>query len=416
MEKELPFAHWLWLWSKKARRSSMNRTLHSAQLLCTALFLLGSSTIACSRAEAQGAFNVLTRNYNSQRTGANLSEKILNISNVNSGDFGKLFLLPVDDEIYAGILYVSDLPIAGGIHNVIYVATTNNSVYAFDADVLAEPLWFRNFNGASRPTVNSEVRTPCDPYRDFIGNIGIVGTPVIDGLSKTLYFVTRTVENSETVQRLHAIDITTGDERPNSPRVVQASVSGTGAGAHNGQLKFNPQTALQRPALTLSDEGIVYVGWAALCDAGPYHGWMIAYDTRSLEQVGAFNSSPDGDGAGIWMSGAGPSLDGDGCIYFSTGNGSWNGANMFGESVVKVAPRSLSPLDYFTPSNWQSLNTADTDYGTQSQTMLPGTRLLVTGDKEGRLFLLDMCNLGRMEPRQFFQAVSPAIQSSSHQL
>jgi hypothetical protein len=401
---------------EKARRLSMNRISHSARLLCAALFLLGTATIARSRAEAQGAFNVLTRNYNSQRTGANLSEKILNTSNVNSRDFGKLFALPVDDQIYAGILYVSDVPIAGGIHNVIYVATANNSVYAFDADVLAEPLWLRNFNGGGRPTVNSEVRTPCDPYRDFIGNIGIVGTPVIDRLSKALYFVARTVENSETVQRLHAIDITTGDERPNSPRVIQASVPGIGAGAQNGQVRFDPRTALQRPALTLSGDGIVYVGWAALCDMGPYHGWMIAYDSRSLEQVGAFNSSPDGDGAGIWMSGAGPSLDGDGCIYFSTGNGSWNGANMFGESVVKVAPRSLSPLDYFTPYDWQTLNTSDNDYGTQSQTMLPGTRLLVTGDKEGRLFLLDMCDLGRMEPRQSFQAVSPAIQSNSHQL
>ena len=394
----------------------MNRTLHTARLLCTARFLLGVAAIAGSHAEAQGAFNVLTRNYNSQRTGANLSETILNTSNVNSRHFGKLFVLPVDDQIYAGILYVSDVPIAGGIHNVIYVATTNNSVYAFDADALAEPLWFRNFNGAGRPAINSEVKTPCDPYRDFIGNIGIVGTPVIDGSSRTLYFVARTVEDSETVQRLHAIDITTGDERPNSPRVVQANVPGSGAGAHNGQVSFNPRTALQRPALTLSDDGIVYVGWAALCDGGPYHGWMIAYDARSLEPLGAFNSSPDGDGAGIWMFGAGPSLDGDGSVYFSTGNGSWNGANMFGESVVKATARSLSPVDYFTPSNWQSLNNADTDYGTQSQTMLPGTRLLVTGDKEGRLFLLDICDLGQMQPRQSFQAVSLAIQSGSHHL
>src|SRR5262249_41436767 len=147
-------------------------------------FLLAVSTISGAHANAQGAFNVLTRNYNSQRTGANLSETILNTSNVNSRNFGKLYMLPVDDQIYAGILYVSDVAIAGGVHNVIYVATTNNSVYAFDADVLAEPLWVRNFNGAGRPTTNSEVRTPCDPYRDFIGNIGIIGTPVIDGSSK----------------------------------------------------------------------------------------------------------------------------------------------------------------------------------------------------------------------------------------
>src|SRR5215831_6848314 len=241
----------------------MNRIFCKTPSLCTALLLVCVLTIAGTRVEAQGALNVLTRNYNSQRTGANLSETILNTSNVNSRDFGKLYMLPVDDQIFAGILYVSDVALGGGVHNVIYVATTNNTVYAFDADVLAEPLWVRNFNGAGRPTTNSEARTPCDPYRDFIGNIGIIGTPVIDGSSKTYYFVTRTVENGETVQRLHAIDISTGDERPNSPRVVQASVAGNGAGARDGRLSFNPRTALQRSALTLSEDGIVYVAWAA---------------------------------------------------------------------------------------------------------------------------------------------------------
>src|SRR5580658_2322538 len=136
--------------------------------------------------------SVLTRNYNNQRTGANLSETSLNVTNVNSSQFGKLFMLPVDDQVYAGILYVSGLQIAGGTHNVIYAATMNNSVYAFDADSLGPPLWFRNFNGAGQPSTNVLVG---GGYTDFRGDIGIVGTPVIDASAQTMYFVTLTVLN-----------------------------------------------------------------------------------------------------------------------------------------------------------------------------------------------------------------------------
>ena len=187
---------------------------------------------------------VLTRNYNNQRTGANLSETILTTSNVNTNTFGKVFQISVDDQVYAGMLYVPGLTIAGGTHNVVYVATVNNTVYAFDADTGGASLWQRNFNGTGRPTTRAEVGQACGTYNDFSGNIGIIGTPVIDGSSNTIFFVTRTVEGSATVQRLRALDIATGNDRANSPQVIQATVPGTGDGAVGGVIAFNPVTRI----------------------------------------------------------------------------------------------------------------------------------------------------------------------------
>src|SRR5215472_6272016 len=348
-------------------------------------------------AQAGSHAQVLTRAYDNQRTGANLSEKTLKPSIVNSNHFGKLFMLPVDDQIFAGLLYAADVRIAGGRHNVLYVATVNNSVYAFDADRFGPPLWYRNFNGAGRPTRNTEVGQACkDGYRDFIGNIGIIGTPVI-GPDSTMYFVTRTVESAGTVQRLHAIDITTGADRPHSPRAIEAMVPGIGDGSSNSIVLFNPETQNQRPALSLAD-GTLYVGWASFCDTRPYHGWMISYDAATLAQTGVFNASPDGNMAGIWMSGAGPAFDQAGNIYFATGNGTFDGAHEFGESLVKAEAKSLRTLDFFTPSNFNTLNAFDLDFGTQGPIFLPGSHFLVIGGKEGKIYLLDAEHLGAQSP------------------
>src|SRR5580698_7211031 len=191
--------------------------------ICFRHWLIRLALLALGGSLAPGQVSVLTRNYNNQRTGANLAETALNVSNVNPAQFGKLFMLPVDDQVYAGILYVSALQIAGGTHNVIYVATANNSVYAFDADALGSPLWSRNFNGSGQPSASTGVGGNCNPYTDFRGNIGIVGTPVIDASAQTMYFVTRVVLNGTTVQSLHAVNITNGADQPNSPQVIQAS-------------------------------------------------------------------------------------------------------------------------------------------------------------------------------------------------
>lgn len=364
-------------------------------------------------AQAGTHAQVLTRAYDNQRTGANLSEKTLKPSNVSSKNFGKLFMLPVDDQIFAGLLYAGDVRIAGGKHNVLYVATVNNSVYAFDADRFGPPLWSRNFNGGGRPTRNTEVGQACkDGYRDFIGNIGIIGTPVI-GPDSTMYFVTRTVESAGTVQRLHAIAITTGADRPQSPRTIGAVVPGSGDGSTNLVVSFNPVTANQRPALSLAN-GTLYVGWASFCDTRPYHGWMISYDASTLAQTGVFNASPDGNMAGIWMSGAGPAFDQAGNIYFATGNGTFDGVHEFGESLVKAEAKSLRTLDFFTPSNFNTLNDFDLDFGTQGPIMLPGSHFLVIGGKEGKIYLVDTEHLGGQSPgdiqiSQVVQAVDATI-------
>ena len=235
-----------------------------------------------------GTFNVLTRNYDNQRTGANLSERTLQPSNVNSSTFGKVFQLAVDDQIYAQLLYASAVSISGSTHNVVYAATVNNSVYAFDADAGGGALWKMNFNGAGRPPNHGEVGEACGSYNDFSGNMGIVGTPVIDANAQLMYFVSRTVESGAHVQRLHAIDIRTGNERAGGPKLLQFSSPGSGAGSSGGRISFDPKIHNQRSALALSG-GVVYVAWASHCDTGPYHGWVVAFDAGSLAQTGVFN-------------------------------------------------------------------------------------------------------------------------------
>ena len=374
------------------------------------LLVLTLLAVGETKALAQGTFNVLTRNYNNQRTGANLSETQLNISNVNSSQFGKLFMLSVDDQVYTGILYVSSLQIAGGTHNVIYAATNNNTVYAFDADTLGPPLWSRNLNGIGRPLMNTDVGQNCGTYNDYRGNIGIVGTPVIDPSADTIYLVSRTIENGNGVQRLWALDITTGLDRANSPQIIQATFTPSGGLA----TPFGSLTENQRPALALS-QGTVYVAWSSYCDTTPYDGWVLTYDSTSLAQVGAFMSNGQ---AGIWMAGAGPVFDASGNTYYSTGNGNWDGITGFGESLVKLASRTLGVLDYFTPSDYNTLNGNDLDFGSAGPSMLPGTNLLVSGGKDGKIYLLNTTGLGHevsgdVQISQWFQAVDTTVRPGS---
>jgi hypothetical protein len=371
-----------------------NSCPHNRRFWATAFlpaFVLTAFTMAHSQ-----AVNVSTRNYNNQRTGANISETTLTTSNVNSSQFGKLFQNQVDDQVYSGLLYAAGLSIGGATRNVLYVATVNNTVYAFDADAAGAPLWQRNFNGTGRPTRNTEVGSACGAYRDFSGNIGIIGTPVIDESTDIMYFVARTVEGSSTVQRLRAIDTRTGADRM-SPVVISAP-------------SFSSSLNNQRPGLALANN-TVYIGWSSFCDTGSYHGFLMAYDASTLQQVGAFNVTPGGTRAGIWMAGAAPAFDGNGNLYASTGNGDWNGSANFGETLLKLAPRTLSLLDWFTPSNWMSLNNGDLDLGSAGPIFLPGTNMAVIGGKGGgKGYLIDSNSLGHMvsgdtQIRQAFQAV-----------
>lgn len=346
--------------------------------------------------------SVTTQHNDVARTGANLTETVLTTTNVNVSQFGKLFERVVDDEIYGQPLYVNGLDIPGvGTRDVVFVATNNDSVYAFDAanPAAAAPLWFVNYTNPAAgivPVARTDVGQACGTYRDFAGRIGIGGTPVIDAAAQTIYFVTRTNENGTFVQRLHALDIRSGSERPGSPTVIQATVVGTGDGRDaQNNIAFNPRTHNQRAALLL-DRGTVYVTWASYCDQGPYHGWILGYDAVSLQQVMVYNTSPDGGLAGIWQSGGGLTADASGNIYALTGNGSFNGdtgGRNFGNSFIKVSPAGTL-LDWFTPFNWSFLNATDEDLGIQNALLVPNTNLVVGGGKEGVMYVLDRNNLG----------------------
>ena len=354
------------------------------------------------------ARDVLTRAYDNQRTGANTSETTLNQSNVTMARFAKRFTITVDDQVYAQPLIVSNLTLGGITRNVIFIATMNNTLYAFDADSAGGlgapvPLWQRNFNNGARPTSNSEVgQIPggawCNPYVDIRGttgipaNVGVIGTPVIDRSSGTLYVVTRTVEAGAHIQRLRALDIVTGNERVAGGRTI---------GAINGR------TNNQRAALALS-QNRVYVAWASFCDVGPYNGRVSSFDAGTLNQVATWNVTPNGTEGGIWMSGGAPTIDASGNVIYATGNGTFDNANNFGESLVRLSP-TLVPQDWFTPSNWQSLNDGDLDLGSGSPTMITGTTRIVLGGKDGNCFLANAAgSMGHVGGQlQTFRCVDP---------
>ena len=273
-------------------RRRQNRSIRTAAIALAGVLLLTASLVAQT--------HVTTQHNDIARTGANLTETLLTTTNVNVSQFGKLFERAVDDEIYGQPLYVNSLDMPGlGVRNVVYVATNNDSVYAFDADnpAASAPIWYKNYTNPAAnivPVDRTDVGQACGTYVDFAGKIGIGGTPVIDTASQTIYFVTRTKENGTFVQRLHALDIRDGTERPGSPVVIQANVVGTGDGRDaQNNIAFNPRTHNQRAALLL-DRGTVYVSWASYCDQGPYHGWILGYDAASLQQSMVYNTSPDG--------------------------------------------------------------------------------------------------------------------------
>lgn len=353
-------------------------------------------------APSWGQVDVLTQRYDNARSGANLRETLLNPSNVNAKGFGKLFSRDVDGEIYAQPLIVSKLRMPGkGVRSVVFVATQHNSVYAFDAQnpEAQDPFWQVQLGP---PVPVADVGQACGTYSDFSREIGITGTPVIDKVSQTLYVVARTkTSDGRYHQKLHALDIRTGKDRLGSPREIQASVPGTGKGSAKGKLAFDPKIHNQRPALLLH-QGAVYISWAAHCDTGPYHGWIIGYDARTLKQTTAFCTTPNGEGAGIWQSGVGPVVDETGHIYVINGNGSVDTdkpalrKTEFGSSFLKLRVQAgkLSVADWFTPYNYTSLNEADLDTGSTSVILVPGTPLLIAGSKAGVMYVLNRDRMG----------------------
>ena len=361
---------------------------------------------------------VLTQHNDNARTGDNLRETLLNTSSVNVHRFGKLWTRYVDGYLYAQPLYVPNVRIPGhGLHNVIYLATAHNSVYAFDADdpKAVDPFWRVNL-GPSVPA--DEVYTT--KWTDMRVEIGITSTPVIDPSTNTIFVEAKTKENGTYVQRLHALDITTGAERPGSPVEIKASVPGTGMASVGGVVTFNPVKQLQRPALLLAD-GTVYLAFGSHADSPPFHPWIIGYDARTLAQTCVFNGTPNGDEGSIWQAGMGMASDPAGNIYAMTGNGTFDantGGADYGDSFLKLFPQpgGLKVTDYFTPYNQQSMNDNDLDVGSSGPMLIPGTSLLLGGSKNGWLYLMQQDNLGHYQAKDDSQIVQsfPITRGNCH--
>ncbi|MCC6366776.1 MAG: S-layer homology domain-containing protein [Bryobacterales bacterium] len=336
---------------------------------------------------------VTTQHNDASRTGANLTETVLTTANVNSGTFGKLFSRTVDGQIYAQPLYVPGVTIPGkGTHNVIYVCTMHNSVYAFDADTPASaaPLWQVNL-GATLPVSVINVT------RDIQPEAGILSTPVIDMTSNLMYVVSEHYQNGITFFRLHALDITTGNEMLGGPMEIEGSVAGTSSDSVNGILSFYPLMHWQRPGLLLLN-GKIYIGFGSHQDTEPYHGWLFAYSASTLQQTAILCLSPNSMNAGLWQGGLGLTADSSGNIYVQTDRGvmdSLTGGPDHGSSLVKISTANgLQVVDYFAPTNQEALSANDIDFGSSGPILIPGTSLGITGGKDGKLFLFNLNGLG----------------------
>ena len=348
------------------------------------------------------------------RTGQNQNETILTLSNVNQNQFGKLYSYALDGIAFASPLYVANVSIPGqGFHNVVYVATEHDSVYAFDADGLtSSPLWHVSFLSSGVTTV------PCTDIDcgDLPVEFGITGTPVIDSGSGTLYLVAATKEGTKYVQRLHALDVTTGAEKFGGPVVLQASVPGTGSGASGGNVAFDPFLENQRPGLLLSN-GVVYLAFGSHNDQTPWHGWVLGYNATTLQQAMKYNVTPNGNGGGIWQGGGGLATDATGDIYFVTSNGDFDvntGGVDYGDTIEKLSPTG-SVVDYFTPHDQAALSSSNLDLGAGGPVMLvdqtsgPFPHLLIASGKGGTIYVINRDNLGHYNPSNDNQIVQSLV-------
>src|SRR5438874_4742502 len=283
---------------------------------------------------------VTTYHNDNTRQGLNAKETTLTLGNVNSRQFGKIFSQRVDGFIYAQPLYLPNVSIPGkGIHSVVYVATQHDSVYAFDAGSKTgsnpQPLWHKSLIDPS--TGISTVLSEDVNCKDIYPEIGITGTPVIDAVTGTLYVVTKEKHQSRTfVQRLHALDVSTGAEKFGGPIQIEGTVPGSGAGSVGGRIAFDGL----RNNLLLSN-GYIYIGWASHCDNGPYHGWVMAYDVHTLKQKAVWSATANGGLGGVWQAGGAPAADANGHVLLASRHVTVDagiGGVVFGASPVKFAP------------------------------------------------------------------------------
>jgi hypothetical protein len=338
------------------------------------------------------------------RTGQNLQEYALTPPTVSSS-FGKRWSCAVDGDVYAQPLYVANLVIAGTAHNVLFVATQHDSLYAFDADdPNCTTYWQQSFLSSGATTIPvADFGAGCT---DISTEVGITGTPVINPAAQVLYVVAATKEGGSYVQRLHALSLATGAEQANSPVAIQASVPINSGGT----LTFSPFWQNQRAGLAFTGGG-VFIAWSSHCDFGTWHGWLMRYDATTLAQTAVFNSTPNGQEGGIWMSGGAPAVDSSGNLYVTTGNGSFDDSNSvlpphapnndFSMSFLRFDPTTLAVHDFYTPSNEYAWSNEDWDISSSGITILPDgigpsghPNLLVGSDKQSHLWLIDRAAMG----------------------
>lgn len=374
-------------------------------------------------ASAPSVQPIFTYRYDNSRQGANTNELQLTPLNVNVNNFGKLFSYNVDGYVFAQPLVATNVTIPGrGAHNVLYVVSENDSVYAFDADAyISTPYWIASLLTSGGTAV---------PGGDAQGNIspfvGVTATPVIDPATGTIYVEAFTKETSGAsvayVHRLHALDMTTGLERTNfnSPAVISCTnYPGTGTPGQNdvdgqGHILWNGLRETCRSALLLAN-GTIYICYASPGDHPPYYGWVFAYNAQTLAQTGVFNDTPNAGYGGIWMTGNGPAADTNGAIYLNTGNGAYDTNSDYGDSFLKLT-NGLGLLDYFTPYNQATLFAQDLDVSSAGLSLLPDSagssahpHLLLGGSKTGSIYLLDRDNLGRYNPSGDTQIVQSLV-------
>ena len=389
---------------------------------------LGSATsnvVTLTVTSTAAPVDVVTYQYDNGRDGANQAETTLTPANVNSTAFGKLGFYSVDGLVDGQPLYLSQVTIPGkGTHNVLYVVTENDSVYAFDADS-GTTLWQVSLLGAGEETSDNRGCSQVTP------EIGITSTPVIarsNGPNGALYAVAMSKNGSNYFQRVHALDLTTGAELFEGPVAVQATFPGKGAASQNGNVTFDPKQYKERTGLLLSN-GVLYTMWASHCDDAPYTGWIIGYDALTLAQTQVLDVTPNGSDGAIWMSGAAPAADLDGDIYFLDANGTFDttlDANSFpangdfGNSFLKLSPSPiLTVADYFTMSGTVAESNADEDLGSGGAVVLMDLtdngghvhQLAVGAGKDSVIYVVDRNAMGKFNPTtdEIYQEIPGAL-------
>jgi hypothetical protein len=383
-----------------------------------------SATLTVNPGTGNSTVDVITYHYDNGRSGMNLNETALTLANVNSTQFGKKGEFTVDGKVDAQPLYLSQVTVGGVKKNVLYVATEHGSVYAFDADSIngttATFLWKITTLGAGETTSDNRGCGQVSP------EIGITATPVIDRARNAIYVVAMSKNSSGTYfQRIHALDLTTGQELFGGPKNITATYPGTGDNSSGGNVVFDPKQYKERPGL-LQINGTIYTTWSSHCDIRPYTSWVMAFSADTLAQTSVLNLVPNGSEGGIWMAGTAPAADPAGNLFFILGNGDFdttlNSAGFpangnCGNCFVKLSTSGgLRLADYFTPHNTVAESNADTDFGSGGGILLldvtdsgGNTRHLSVGaGKDSLIYVVDRDSMGKFNSStdQIYQEIS----------